>query len=652
MANQDLIGGVLIDDLGIAGSEVIKAQDKERSGIYVRINSTEGCCAMPPLAKGLIDQEAVQLVANWISSLQNNCPGDSVITLGNSLSDGNFIDNHKPALNINKSDVYTNTSSSIEEVCLTDFSFYARRLGNPLTPFIAQVNGNNDFTILAIGQTRTAAEYSVGNNTFSFSDHSDAVLMLQPGETIATGFIDANPDGSGAGGLSVIPAQSGSGNDQVWQTYTTNSQLPSITLGKSPGLAASVAPNLSRSYKFNIGIGVSESSITPPPPPAPTTTVSFYEDCNYGGNSIQLGEGEYPNITNVGLGNDVLSSLQVPNNFEVTLFLHYNFGGDSLVFTADDACLSDNNFDNTVSSMKIVDIGPPPGVMLFADCSFGGSNIELGVGDYPIITDEGFGNDILSSFKVPAGLRLTVYQHYNFGGYSYEFTADDDCLTDNGIDNDISSIKIDSVAQTPVDTTIDCSSPINVALGKPTNQSSTYVSNLSFESDNAVDGNNSGNRLDNSLTHTQFDLNAWWEVDLGQSYDLSAIKIWNRTDCCSDRLSDFHVLVSEDPFTSTDLTATIAQSGVTDLHFPGTAIRETDFNLSGTGRYVRIQLSGQNALQLAEVEIMGCDVVIPPPPPVDSVCQCASGEISLLVNGSFEETSNPAYNSTFDMIEA
>ena len=33
-------------------------------------------------------------------------------------------------------------------------------------------------------------------------------------------------------------------------------------------------------------------------------------------------------------------------------------------------------------------------------------------------------------------------------------------------------------------------------------------------------------------------------------------------------------------------------------------------------------------------------------------CQCASGQRSLLVNGSFEDTSNPNYDSAFDLIEA
>ena len=55
-------------------------------------------------------------------------------------------------------------------------------------------------------------------------------------------------------------------------------------------------------------------------------------------------------------------------------------------------------------------------------------------------------------------------------------------------------------------------------------------------------------------------------------------------------------------------------------------------------------------LSLAEVQVFGeaSDEV---PDTTADVCQCASGESSLLVNGSFEETSNPLYDSAFDLIE-
>ena len=80
--------------------------------------------------------------------------------------------------------------------------------------------------------------------------------------------------------------------------------------------------------------------------------------------------------------------------------------------------------------------------------------------------------------------------------------------------------------------------------------------------------------------------------------------MWNRTDCCADRLSDYHVLVSDHPFTSDSLAATLAEPGVTAFHEQGTAGRPTSFPMSLTGRYVRVQLKGTAPLSLAEVEVL------------------------------------------------
>ncbi|MEM7126592.1 MAG: putative Ig domain-containing protein, partial [Chloroflexota bacterium] len=143
----------------------------------------------------------------------------------------------------------------------------------------------------------------------------------------------------------------------------------------------------------------------------------------------------------------------------------------------------------------------------------------------------------------------------------------------------------------------------NVALGQPASQSSTFSAPYSFDAANAVDGNIDGAQENNSISHTNADAEAWWEVDLGAFYNLDTIRIWNRTDCCEGNLSDFHVLVSDGPFTSQNLGRTITQPGVSDFHFSGTAGRTTNIVLDRTGRYIRIQLSGTNHLHLAEVQI-------------------------------------------------
>src|SRR5262249_16285581 len=55
----------------------------------------------------------------------------------------------------------------------------------------------------------------------------------------------------------------------------------------------------------------------------------------------------------------------------------------------------------------------------------------------------------------------------------------------------------------------------NLARGKPATQSSTYPGYPSAAASSAVDGNTDGNFFDGSVTSTNLDSNAWWQVDLG-----------------------------------------------------------------------------------------------------------------------------------------
>jgi RHS repeat-associated protein len=145
----------------------------------------------------------------------------------------------------------------------------------------------------------------------------------------------------------------------------------------------------------------------------------------------------------------------------------------------------------------------------------------------------------------------------------------------------------------------------NLAWGKATSQSSTSTGGVSSR---GVDGNTSGNWGDNSVTHTNLDHQAWWQVDLGSVQQIGTLRLWNRTDCCSERLSNFYVLVSDNPFSSTDLTTTINQSGVSSYYTAGQAGSRTEIGVGRSGRYVRVQLAGDNYLSLAEVEVMGGSV--------------------------------------------
>lgn len=148
--------------------------------------------------------------------------------------------------------------------------------------------------------------------------------------------------------------------------------------------------------------------------------------------------------------------------------------------------------------------------------------------------------------------------------------------------------------------------PTNLALGKAADQSSTYVFQW-VAAAAAVDGNTDGSFFDKSLTHTNLDVNAWWQVDLGNSATVSFIVIWNRTDCCASRLSDYWVFVSNTPFAASDTPSTLQnRPGTWSNHQTSAPNPYTVIPVGGTqGRYVRVQLTGSDYLSLAEVQVMG-----------------------------------------------
>jgi hypothetical protein len=141
----------------------------------------------------------------------------------------------------------------------------------------------------------------------------------------------------------------------------------------------------------------------------------------------------------------------------------------------------------------------------------------------------------------------------------------------------------------------------NLAQGKAATQSSTVG-----PASRAVDGNTDGNYFNGSVAHTGADPYAWWQVDLGASYAISAVTLWNRTDCCGDRLSDYWVFVSDTPYSSGDTPATLqTRVGTWSAHRTSAPQPSATVTPNAQGRYVRVQLNGANNLQLAEVQVFG-----------------------------------------------
>ncbi len=165
-----------------------------------------------------------------------------------------------------------------------------------------------------------------------------------------------------------------------------------------------------------------------------------------------------------------------------------------------------------------------------------------------------------------------------------------------------------TASATPTATALPPLSNLCLNPGVSTTQSSTDYGGVSSR---ACDGNTDGSYWNGSVTHTQVDNHAYWEVNLGRTYVLQQIKIYNRTDCCLDRLTNFYVFTTNNigGFASTDLTATRNDPNVREYFFAG-GVDALAFALNNiTATHIRIQLAGNNNLSLAEVEIIGADYI-------------------------------------------
>ncbi len=146
----------------------------------------------------------------------------------------------------------------------------------------------------------------------------------------------------------------------------------------------------------------------------------------------------------------------------------------------------------------------------------------------------------------------------------------------------------------------------NLAWNSPATQTDSLESTSTAAK--AVDGDVDGDLAAERTAATNSHANPWWQVDLGSVQTISSLTVWGRTDCCPEMSSDFYVLVSDVPFTSTDLNTTISQAGVdnyphTEFAGPAADSAPASIAVNRTGRYVRVQLAGTGSLALAELQI-------------------------------------------------
>jgi hypothetical protein len=146
--------------------------------------------------------------------------------------------------------------------------------------------------------------------------------------------------------------------------------------------------------------------------------------------------------------------------------------------------------------------------------------------------------------------------------------------------------------------------PVNLAVSGTTTAASVWDGNHTAAK--AIDGNTMGYFDQNSMLHTAGGTNDWFQDDLGTNAQINLIQLFNRWDCCANRLANVSVFVSQYPFVSPDVNQTGAQLGVKEYFLSGLQATLAQIPVQAAGRYVRVQLNAAGVpLQLAEVRIIG-----------------------------------------------
>ncbi|WP_281986250.1 T9SS type A sorting domain-containing protein [Aquimarina aggregata] len=238
-------------------------------------------------------------------------PGpDGDIVIGNPTNTNATLDGWKSNMVINETDTYTNTTGASQTLKIEKFVFHAGRKGDPVTPFVVKVNGDNNFTVLAAGTARTSNAYNTGENSFAFTTGTTKEITLANGETIASGFLDANANGAGGNIGSVIPFDSNAPADQIWYSGgPDSSNSGNISEGTAPTGGLNTITTLTRNYRFKILLSLVEDTST--------------ADCSVAPSGLVVS-----NVTNTTVKLSFDNAANDTRTFELRAFPKGGFNGD------------------------------------------------------------------------------------------------------------------------------------------------------------------------------------------------------------------------------------------------------------------------------------------------------------------------------------
>ena len=111
----------------------------------------------------------------------------------------------------------------------------------------------------------------------------------------------------------------------------------------------------------------------------------------------------------------------------------------------------------------------------------------------------------------------------------------------------------------------------------------------------AVDGVISDSGLSwGSCGHWTSVANPWWMVDLGEERLVTKVKLYNRNDCCKDRLQDVNIYLGG---STTDYTSNTEVASDIDV------VVTLEVDIDATGRYLWVARPARTGLTICEIQV-------------------------------------------------
>ncbi|EKX31602.1 hypothetical protein GUITHDRAFT_122206 [Guillardia theta CCMP2712] len=108
------------------------------------------------------------------------------------------------------------------------------------------------------------------------------------------------------------------------------------------------------------------------------------------------------------------------------------------------------------------------------------------------------------------------------------------------------------------------------------------------EASRSNDGVIKTNFFSGSCSHTEMQTDPWWMLDMGGRRRVSSVVIWNRADCCSNRIVGFQVRLGDSLVLQENPVCYQDQSKVSSTYYAESC--------EGEGRYLFVDLVGNNKI--------------------------------------------------------